>query len=168
MNSAVTIEIMLEARSCRMDVGFGLLAADRGGWHCLAIVSAAWDYVERRRLRHQRHGTTWLAADYGGSSSLAWRLRCGTSSEDGASDNLVWYHGGGGWYTGFATRCCRSKGVVRLSTGIVEAGLHCSSSSWRYYKRIRDSEYCGGSGEVWRRLRHDLRAVRVRWFHPAR
>ena len=75
---------------------------------------------------------------------------------------------GGGWYADFATRCCHPKGVVRLSTGIVEEGHHCSSSWWRHYKRIRDSEYCGGSGEVWRRLRHDLRAVRVRWFHPAR
>ena len=63
LNSAVATEIMLETRGCPMRVGFGLLAADRGGWHCLAIVSAAWDCVEGRRLRHQRHGTTWLAAD---------------------------------------------------------------------------------------------------------
>ena len=138
---------MLEARGCRMSVGFGLLAADRGGWHCLAV-SAAWDCVEGRRLRHQHHGTTWLAADYGGSFSFARRLRCGTSSEDGASDNLVCYHGSSGWYAVFATRCCRPEGVVRLSTEIVEAGHHCSSSWWRHYKRIRDSEYYGGSGEA--------------------
>jgi hypothetical protein len=77
-------------------------------------------------------------------STLALRLWCGSSSEDGASDNLVCYHGGGGWFTGFATRFCRPKGVVRLSMGIVEAGHHCSSSWWRYYKRIRDSEYSSG------------------------
>jgi len=178
-----------------MDVGFGLLAADRGGWHCLAIVSAAWNCVDGRRLWHQHHGTTWLAADYGGSFSFARRLRCGTSSEDGASDNLVCYHGGSGWYAGFATRCYRPEGVVRLSMEIVEVGHHCSSSWWRHFKRIRDSEYCGGCGEApacgafgeatrarsptadvarppcvvfsWRCLRGGLRAIRVRWFHPA-
>ena len=42
-----------------------LLAADRGGWHCLATVSAVWDDVGRRRSRHQHSGTTWLAVDRG-------------------------------------------------------------------------------------------------------
>ena len=148
LNSAVATEIMLEIRGCRMRVGFGLLVADRGGWHCLSIVSSAWNCVEGRRLRHQRHGTIWLAADYGGSFSFARRLWCGTSSEDSASDNLVSYHGGGGWYAVFATRCCRPEGVVRLSTEIVEAGHHCSSSWWRHYKRMLDSEYYGGSSEA--------------------
>jgi len=68
---AVATEIMLEVRGCRMGIGFGLLAADRGGWHCLAIVSAAWDCVEERHLQLQCHGTTWLASDYGESFGLA-------------------------------------------------------------------------------------------------
>jgi len=48
-----------------------LLAADHGGWCCLAIVSAAGDCVEGRRLWHRYHGTTWLAADRGSLLSLA-------------------------------------------------------------------------------------------------
>jgi hypothetical protein len=36
----------------------GLLAADCGGWHCFAVVSAAWDSVGGRRLQHRQGGTT--------------------------------------------------------------------------------------------------------------
>ena len=50
---------------------FWLLAADRGGWCCVATVSAAWDFAEGWRLWLQHHGMTWLAADCGGLSSLA-------------------------------------------------------------------------------------------------
>ena len=52
---------------CRL----GLLAADHGGWCCLAIVSAAGDCVEGRRLRHRHQGMAWLADDRGGLLSLA-------------------------------------------------------------------------------------------------
>ena len=100
------------------------------------------------------------------------------------------------------TRASQRDAVVRrawfqLSTRFMEAGHHCSSFWWRHYKRIRDSEYCGGSGEApacgvfgeatrarrsptadvarpprvvfsWWRLRGGMSAVRIRWFHPAR
>ena len=36
----------------------------------MATVSAAWDDVKGRRLRQRHQGTTWLAADHGGSFSL--------------------------------------------------------------------------------------------------
>ena len=65
-----------------------LLAADLGGWRCLAAVSAVRDNVRRRRLRHRHRATTWLAADCGGWLSSAGLLRCDSSSEDGASDYL--------------------------------------------------------------------------------
>lgn len=42
-----------------------LLAADCGGWRCLATINAAWDCIIWRRLQHQHRGMTWLAADYG-------------------------------------------------------------------------------------------------------
>ena len=65
-----------------------LLAADRGGWRCLAAVSAVRDNIRRRHLRHRHRATTWLAADCGGWLSSAGLLRCDSSSEDGASDYL--------------------------------------------------------------------------------
>lgn len=58
-----------------------LLAADRGGWCCLATVSAVWDYIEGRY-----HETTRLAADCVGFLRFAGLLRCDTSSEDSASN----------------------------------------------------------------------------------
>jgi hypothetical protein len=48
-----------------------LLAADRGGWCCLATVSVVRDCVKGRRLRYRHHGATWLAADCGGWCCLA-------------------------------------------------------------------------------------------------
>ena len=65
-----------------------LLAADRGGWRCLAAVSAVRDNVRQRRLRHRHRATTWLAANCGGWLSSAGLLWCDSSSEDGASDYL--------------------------------------------------------------------------------
>ena len=65
-----------------------LLAAGRGGWRCLAAVSAVRDNVRRRRLRHRHRATTWLAANCGGWLSSAGLLRCDSSSEDSASDYL--------------------------------------------------------------------------------
>ena len=93
-------------------------------------------------------------------------------------------------------RCGRPEGVVRLSMGIMKARHHCSSSWWRHYKRIRDSEYYGGSGEppacgvfgeatrarrsptadvarpphvcAFARLRGSLREVRIWCYHHVR
>ena len=86
-----------------------LLAADHGGWRCLAIASAVWDCVERRRSQHRHRGKTWFAADCGGLLCIAQRLRCSTSSKDGANNNLFCWHDGGG--------CMRGWCNVMLSSG---------------------------------------------------
>ena len=108
---------------------FWLLAADRGGWHCMAIVSSARDCVGGRRLQQRHQGKTRFAADRGGLLSLARRLQCGTSSEDGADDNSACWHDGGGCVRGWATRCCRPAGADHLLLmGGLETGQHYSSS----------------------------------------
>jgi hypothetical protein len=69
-------------------VGLWLLAADRSSWDFLATLSAVCDDVEGCRLRHRHQGMTWLAADHGGSLSLAglsgathrWKTAQATSS----------------------------------------------------------------------------------------
>jgi hypothetical protein len=81
------IDVIMAATSCRMVTGW-LLVADCAGWRCLAMVSVAWDCVGGWRLRQRHRGMTRLAADRGGLLSLAGATRCGTMSEDGASDFL--------------------------------------------------------------------------------
>ena len=88
---------------------FWLLATDHSGGHCMAIVSSARDCVGGRRLQQRHQGKTRFAADRGGLLSVARRLRCGTSSEDGADDNLACWHDGGG--------CVRWWGNEMLSSG---------------------------------------------------
>jgi hypothetical protein len=80
--------IMPAAKGLRSGVGFWLLAADRGGWRCLAIASAVWDNVGGRRSQQRHRGKPRSAADCGGLLCIARRLRYGTSSKDGADDNL--------------------------------------------------------------------------------
>ena len=86
-----------------------LLAADRGGWRCLAIASAVWDCVGGRRSQHRHRGKTWFAADYGELLCIAQRLRCDTSSKEGVNDNLFCWHDGGD--------CMRGWCNVMLSSG---------------------------------------------------
>jgi len=68
-----------------MDVGFGLLVADRGGWHCLAIVSAAWDCFKGRCLQHQRHRTAWLELELQGIASRR-HTRCSSVPKQSSAE----------------------------------------------------------------------------------
>ena len=90
------------------------LAADSGAGVCLEIVSAVWDSVGRRRLRHWHRGTTWLEADYGEWLSSAGLLQCGASPKDGASDYLGFWDSGGSLCIGGAMRRCRPLAVAWL------------------------------------------------------
>jgi hypothetical protein len=84
---AKAVAVLVAGRGCHMVAGW-LLAAYRGGWRCLAIVSAAWNCIRGRRLRQRHRGMTRLATDRGRLLSLAGPTWCGTMSEDGASDFL--------------------------------------------------------------------------------
>ena len=72
-----------------------LLAVDRGGWRCVAIVSAVWDDVKGRRLRHRHQGMTWLAADRGGLFSLAELSGALHRRKTAQATSLACGHGGG-------------------------------------------------------------------------
>jgi hypothetical protein len=99
------------SHGCRL----GLLAADHGGWCCLAIANAVWDCVGGRRLQQRHHGKTRFVVDCGGLVRLARQLRRITSSEDGAYDNLACWHDDGGCVCRWcATSCCRPTGAGRL------------------------------------------------------
>jgi len=67
-------KIMPAAKGLRSGVGSWLLAADRGGWRCLATVSAVWDYVGGQGLRHQHRGTTRFAANYARVAHPGWAM----------------------------------------------------------------------------------------------
>jgi len=86
---AAVTKIILATEGCHKDVGSCYLqwtAAVDIAWQFISVV---WDCVEMRRLRHHHRGTAWLALDCGRLLSFARQLRCGTSSKDGASDNLA-------------------------------------------------------------------------------
>ena len=72
-----------------------LLAADRGGWRCMATVSAAWDDVKGLRLRQRHQGTTWLVADRGVSFSLAELSGALHRRKTAQATSLACGHGGG-------------------------------------------------------------------------
>jgi hypothetical protein len=61
--------VLVAARGCHM-VDDWLLVADRGGWCCLATVSAAWDCVGGWRLWQRHHGRLGLQRTVAGC--LAW------------------------------------------------------------------------------------------------
>ena len=107
---------------------FWLLAADRSGGHCMAIVSSVRDCVGGRRLQQRHQGKTRFAADCDSLLYLTRRLRCGTSSEEDADDNLAcWYDGGGyvrGWCNEMLSSSRRSSSVLM---GLLETGQHYSS-----------------------------------------
>jgi len=67
-------KIMPAAKGLRSGVGSWLLAADHGGWRCLAIASVVWDCVGGRRSQQRHCGKTRSAADCGGLFCIARRL----------------------------------------------------------------------------------------------
>ena len=62
--------IMPAAKGLRSGVGFWLLAADRGGWRCLAIASAVWDNVGGQCSQQRHRGIAGLATAAAGCSTL--------------------------------------------------------------------------------------------------
>jgi hypothetical protein len=62
------------------------LAADHGGWCCLATTSAVWDIVGMTALAATTPGGDLACSGSWRGTQLGWVLWCSTSSKDGASD----------------------------------------------------------------------------------
>jgi hypothetical protein len=86
---AAVIKILLAAGGHHMDVSFGCLQRTAAAGVARQLSVRRGTTSEGGTCSTNIVGAAWLAADCGGLLSLAWRLRCGTSSKDGASDNLV-------------------------------------------------------------------------------
>ena len=113
----------------------------------MAIVSAAWDGVGRRRLRHHHRGTAWLAADCGGmltllgNSGVVHRRKMAQETTwlaSMAAVAVVWV--------------AQRDAVIRWARfgylmGILEHGATLFIILQRLKERIHDMEYCGGRGE---------------------
>jgi hypothetical protein len=71
-------------------------------------------------LQHRHHGMTMLAADYGRWLNIAGLLRCGTSSEDGASNFFCYCLGGEGYMRGWSNERSWPAAAVWLFDGDLE------------------------------------------------